>query len=79
MPSHAKAASFARAGLFRGAQSFQELERRIEALGTELERVDAVEVFVETYLNPSEITQAKEVWVVGQVPSQIRTQLNLVT
>jgi hypothetical protein len=38
LPRHAKAAGFARAGLFRDAQSFQELERRIEALGTELER-----------------------------------------
>ena len=77
VPRHAKAARFARDGLFRDAQSFKELERRIEELPTELERGDAFEVFVEAYLNLSEITLAEEVWVVGKVPPQIRTQLNL--
>src|SRR5438094_493399 len=77
IPTHNSAAEFVQRGLYRGLQSFSELECRIESLPTELERGDAFEVFVEAYLNTEEVVQAEEVWVVGKVPPEIRRKLNL--
>src|SRR6188768_881954 len=76
-PCHGKASTYARAGLFRGLGSFDELERRIALLPTEKERGDAFEVFVEAYLSTDEMVQAADVWVTGTVPAGIRRALNL--
>jgi predicted helicase len=76
-PRHEHAFKYARSSIFSGLASFKELERRIELLPTEMERGAAFEVFVEAYLNVSEMAQTEEVWVVGKVPAEIRDQLNL--
>lgn len=80
MPSsHPRAARFVRAGLFDSVASFQELEARISALGDErsLDVGDAFEIFVEAYLRTQVLLQADQVWLVGQVPLDVRRALNL--
>jgi len=76
-PRHNRATTYAQSGLFKGLSAFSELERRIEQLPTEQERGDAFEVFVEAHLNTDEAAQADEVWVVGNVPPEVRRALNL--
>jgi superfamily II DNA or RNA helicase len=80
MPSsHANAGLLIRRGLYDGLRSFAELERRISALGDENTKAvgDAFEVFVEGYLATHQKMQAEAVWLVGQVPLDIRWLLNL--
>jgi superfamily II DNA or RNA helicase len=80
MPSsHAYAGLLIRRGLYDGLHSFTELEQRISALGDENTKVvgDAFEVFVEGYLATHQKLQAEAVWLVGQVPQDIRQELNL--
>jgi hypothetical protein len=80
MPSkHANAGSLIRRGLYDGLRFFAELEQRICALGDENTKIvgDALEVFVEAYLATQQKMQAETVWLVGQVPLDIREQLNL--
>src|SRR5260370_23437204 len=80
MPSkHPYAGLLIRGGLYDGLHSFTELEQRISALGDENTKVvgDAFEVFVEGYLATHQKLQAEAVWLVGQVPQDIRQQLNL--
>jgi len=80
MPSkHANAARLVQRGLFDGLHSFAELEQRISALGDENTKIvgDAFEVFVEGYLATQQKMQAETVWLVGQVPLDIRVKLNL--
>ena len=76
-PRHHRATTFAQSELFKGLNTFSELERRIERLPTEQERGDAFEVFVEAHLNTDEAAQADQVWVVGNVPAEVRRELNL--
>ena len=64
-------------GLFRGLSSFQELEARIARLPEPLERGDALEIFVEAYLWRTNIQQVRDLWLVGQIPPDVRTKLNL--
>ena len=64
-------------GLFRGLSSFSELEERISALPTTLERGDAFEVFAEAYLATQKIVQAEEVWPFGKIPLPVSQQLAL--
>ena len=64
-------------GLFRERASFQELEERIAGLPEELERGDALEVFVEAYLWLTPLCQVQDLWLVGQIPLDVRTELNL--
>ena len=73
------AALLIRRGLYDDLHSFTELEQRISALGDENTKVvgDAFEVFVEGYLATHQKMQAEAVWLVGQVPQDIRQQLNL--
>jgi superfamily II DNA or RNA helicase len=68
-----------RRGLYDDLYSFAELEKRIGDLGAENSKIvgDALEVFVESYLATIQKMQAETVWLVGQVPSDIRQQLNL--
>ena len=63
--------------LFRGLASFRELESRIATLPEELQRGDALEVFVEAYLRTHPLFQVKDLWLVGQVPREVRKSLNL--
>ena len=80
MPSkHANAGVLIRRGLYDDVHSFTELEQRISALGDESTKVvgDAFEVFVEGYLATHQKLQAEAVWLVGQVPQDIRQELNL--
>jgi predicted helicase len=80
MPSkHANAGPLIRRGLYDNLGSFAELERRISLLGDENTKIvgDAFEVFVEGYLATQQKMQAEAVWLVGQVPLDIRHRMNL--
>lgn len=80
MPSkHANAGLLIQCGLYDNLHSFADLERRISALGDQNTKAvgDAFEVFVEGYLATNQKMQAEAVWLVGQVPQDIRQQLNL--
>jgi hypothetical protein len=77
--NHANAGLLIRRGLYDNLHSFAELEQRISALGDENSKAvgDAFEVFVEGYLATHQKLQAEAVWLVGQVPQDIRQQMNL--
>ena len=78
MPSsHPRAAAFIAAGLYRNLSSFRELEARIAALPEEIARGDAFEIFVEGYLRTMPVFQCTDLWLVGQVPLDVRRALNL--
>jgi len=77
-PRHAEAHRFVHSDLFRDVPSFTELEARIAALSTKLERGDAFEVFAEAYFATQPIAQTKQVWPLSEVPSVIRFALGLV-
>src|SRR5262245_40545288 len=80
MPSnHANARLLVRRGLYDNLHSFAELEQRISALGEENSKAvgDAFEVFVEGYLATHQKLQVEAMWLVGQVPQDIREQMNL--
>ena len=76
---HANAGLLIRRGLYDNLRSFAELEQRISALGDQNTKIvgDALEVFVEGYLATQQKMQAERVWLVGQVPLEIRQQMNL--
>jgi superfamily II DNA or RNA helicase len=76
---HVNAGLLIQRGLYDNLRSFAELERRISNLGAENTKIvgDAFEVFVEAYLATHQKLQAEAIWLVGQVPSNIREQLNL--
>ena len=63
--------------IFRGVQTFAELESRVAALSLEKDRGDAFEVFIEAFLATQPIAQAETVWAGGSAPVAIRQQLNL--
>jgi hypothetical protein len=80
MPSkHFFAVPLIRRGLYDDLQSFGQLEERIRALGDENSKVvgDAFEIFVEGYLAIHQKLQADTVWLVGQLPLEVREKLNL--
>jgi superfamily II DNA or RNA helicase len=76
---HINAGLLIQRGLYDDLHSFAELEQRISTLGDENTKVvgDAFEIFVEAYLATHQKLQAEAVWLVGQVPLDIRRQLNL--
>jgi predicted helicase len=76
---HSHAAQLIKRGLYDDVQSFSELEQRISALGAENTKIigDAFEVFVEGYLATHQKLQADTVRLVGQLPLEVRQQLNL--
>jgi len=74
---HKRAIQFSKSGLFSDLKNFSELERRIERLATPQERGDAFEVFAEAYLATQKISQAKDVWPDGAVPSDVVKKLKL--
>jgi predicted helicase len=74
---HKEAPSFVRRKFFDGLRSFQDFEARTEQLSNTKEVGDAFEILVEAYLHLNPVLKAKDVWLVGGVPSRIRTRLNL--
>ena len=65
--------------LFNNSDLIRELEQRIQALHEQNTKAvgDAFEIFIEAYLATQVTFQADKVWLVGQVPPQVRQQLNL--
>ena len=73
MPSKHPLISTLPPGFFSGLQRFRELEERIAALSNgSLQRGDALEIFVEAYLQTHPIFQVDELWLVNQIPLPIR-------
>ncbi|MCI0427151.1 MAG: Helicase associated domain protein, partial [Nitrospiraceae bacterium] len=78
MPSqHLQARKLIRRGIFDDIRSFRDLEERIEQQPTTKDVGDAFEIFVESYLATQKLMQAENVWLVGQIPLEIRRKLNL--
>jgi superfamily II DNA or RNA helicase len=74
---HKEASAFVRRKFFEGLKSFQDFEARTEQLSNTKEVGDAFEILVEAYLCLNPVLKAKDVWLVGDVPSRIKTRLNL--
>ena len=64
-------------GFFEGIKSFKEFEARAGKLANTVEMGDALEILVEALLHLDKVLNAKDVWVVGSIPSNIRKALNL--
>ena len=78
MPSkHKEAHAFLKRGFFEELKSFRDFEIRTEQLANTKEVGDAFEILVEAYLYLNPVLNAKDVWLVGEVPLTIRTRLNL--
>lgn len=74
---HKEAHAFLKKGFFEGLKTFRDFETRTEQLANTKEVGDAFEILVEAYLYLNPVLKAKDVWLVGDVPSRIRTRLNL--
>lgn len=74
---HKEAPTFLRKGFFEGLQSFRDFEARAEKLANTKEVGDALEILVEAHLHLDQVLKAKNVWVVGDIPLNIRKSLNL--
>jgi len=77
---HKNISKYLRSGFFEGIKSFHDFETRTDELCANSTEVgDTLEILVEAYLslklNP--VLWAKDVWLVGDVPLKIRTELNL--
>ena len=76
-PRHAKTRQFSSSDLFRGLDSFAQLEDRIERLPTPQEIGTAFEVFAEAYIATQKSLQAEEVWPEGTIPQSILRKFKL--
>ena len=74
---HKSAQWFLKQGFFEGIKSFKEFEARAGKLADTVEMGDALEILVEALLHLDKVLNAKDVWVVGSIPSNIRKALNL--
>ena len=74
---HKEAQTFLRKGFFEGLKSFREFEARTEKLANTKEVGDALEILVEAHLHLDQVLKAKNVWIVGDIPLNIRKSLNL--
>jgi len=74
---HKSAPWFLKQGFFEGIKSFKEFEARAGKLADTVEMGDALEILVEALLHQDKVLYAKDVWVVGSIPSNIRKALNL--
>jgi superfamily II DNA or RNA helicase len=74
---HKSAQWFLKQGFFEGIKSFKEFEARAGKLANTVEMGDALEILVEALLHLDKVLNAKDVWVVGSIPSNIRKALNL--
>lgn len=78
MPSkHKSAPWFLKQGFFEEIKSFKDFEVRTSKLANTVEMGDALEILVEAHLHLDEVMKAKDVWVVGAIPQNIRKALNL--
>ena len=74
---HKSAQWFLKQGFFEEIKSFKEFEARTGKLADTVEMGDALEILVEALLHLDKVLNAKDVWVVGSIPSNIRKALNL--
>ncbi len=74
---HKEAQTFLRKGFFEGLKSFRDFEARTEKLANTKEVGDALEILVEAHLHLDQVLKAKNVWVVGDIPLNVRKSLNL--
>ena len=74
---HKSALWFLKQGFFEGIKSFKEFEARAGKLADTVEMGDALEILVEALLHLDKVLNAKDVWVVGSIPTNIRKALNL--
>jgi superfamily II DNA or RNA helicase len=74
---HKSAPRFLKQRFFEGIKSFKEFEARTGKLADTVEMGDALEILVEAYLHLDKVLNAKDVWVVGSIPLNIRKTLNL--
>ena len=74
---HKSAPWFLKQGFFEGIKSFKEFEARTGKLADTVEMGDALELLVEALLHLDKVLNAKDVWVVGSIPTNIRKALNL--
>jgi superfamily II DNA or RNA helicase len=74
---HKEAQTFLRKRFFEGLKSFRDFEARTEKLANTKEVGDALEILVEAHLHLDPVLKAKNVWVVGDIPLNIRKSLNL--
>lgn len=74
---HKSAPWFLKQGFFEGIKSFKEFEARTGKLADTVEMGDALEILAEAYLHLDKVLNAKDVWVVGSIPLDIRKALNL--
>lgn len=66
-------------GIFNNIKSFQEFEQKVSDFFKTNTKIqgDIFEIFVEAYLATQPIIQCQEVWLVGDIPFNIRESLNL--
>jgi superfamily II DNA or RNA helicase len=74
---HKSAPWLLKQGFFEGIKSFKEFEARTGKLADTVEMGDVFEILVEAYLHLDKVLNAKDVWVVGSIPLDIRKALNL--
>lgn len=77
MPQHPQAALFAKKGLFKRLNSFQELEDRISQIEEDKAKGDAFEVFVEAYLATQRKHEAQTIWPNQAAPLDLLERLGL--
>ena len=78
MPSkHKNISKYLRSGFFEGIKSFRDFEERTKKFVNTTEVGDAFEILVEAYLYNDKVLNAKNVWLVGDIPLKVRTELNL--
>ena len=76
---HSQASVLISQGIFDSVKSFRVFEKRVSALFETNTKAqgDAFEIFVEAYLATQPILQCQETWLVGDIPVEIREELNL--
>lgn len=76
---HSQAPVLISQGIFDSIKKFRDFEERVSALfeiNTKAQG-DAFEIFVEAYLATQPLLQCQENWLVGDIPVEVREQLNL--
>ena len=76
---HVQAPVLISQGVFDSIKTFRDFEQRVSALFDTNTKTqgDAFEIFVEAYLATQPILQCQETWLVGDIPVDIREELNL--
>jgi len=76
---HAQAPVLISQGVFDSIKTFRDFEQRVSALFETNTKAqgDAFEIFIEAYLATQRILQCQETWLVGDIPIEIREELNL--